>query len=546
MLIIALIVQGFRDPTEEKKPRIRPDLTAVIPPVRNKKPKKTSGTESIDQSDAPKGYQLVADETALWVPPFAAETPPVSLKLLPPGPGMIVSTRLADLSSDPNNQRLVSALSPEITALIQLAISRAKVPLESIERCTIAFHTGSSGTPTTSLVIDLTEPMPLETLAKKWNSRSFLTKDGATIYASDDPDADVFYLGDSDKGKLPSTASVKSFAVGSVKLITEVAVNEGGPIPLPRFAENLWKESSTSSDLVVLALPNFLFADARNLLLKGAPELEAPLKQTLQGSVAAIMLSAESADDLVYAEMRAIPSGNITVPQLLNTLRQSIQAWPSWAELFNADYSPDPSWKLLAGRLPSMFRFLINHTRFGATSDAVIANAYVPGNAATQISLGTLLAMNTKPGAGGAVTSSAGASKPLTIEQILNQKISIEFGKETLEDTIALISDELKNGLPANTKSPPIRLVLSEMRKDGITQNQSIVDFKKSGIPIRQVLTDVVRAVNPDPEATGSNDPRQVLIWIIGKTASGETEIQVTTRGGAAGKELPTEFKLAE
>ncbi len=47
------------------------------------------------------GFQLVDDDRLLWVPPYAADSPVASLELLPPGPAVVVSARLARLLQDP-------------------------------------------------------------------------------------------------------------------------------------------------------------------------------------------------------------------------------------------------------------------------------------------------------------------------------------------------------------------------------------------------------------------------------------------------------------
>ncbi len=203
---------------------------------------------------------------------------------------------------------MIDGLSPELMGLIELAAQRAGVPAESIERCTVALHAGGEGWPTASLAIELIEPVPLKTLTDRWQVSASRTPDGATVYAGDEPDGDVYFLGDSEQGAVASDASVKRFAVGPLEQIREVAANEGGQIPLPRLTAKVWGESSAESDLVALITPNFLFADGREMLLTTAPELVAPLRAVLIPDVAALLVSAKSVQQDIYAELRLSPA----------------------------------------------------------------------------------------------------------------------------------------------------------------------------------------------------------------------------------------------
>ena len=99
-------------------------------------------------------------------------------------------------------------------------------------------------------------------------------------------------------------------------------------------------------------------------------------------------------DDRLYVELRMVPSGGLTDAALRERLRKTLQTWPKWADDFVVESVPDSSWRLLANRLPSMIRFLVDHTRDGISDSTVIANAYLPSAGAAQLSFATLLAMN--------------------------------------------------------------------------------------------------------------------------------------------------------
>jgi hypothetical protein len=100
--------------------------------------------------------------------------------------------------------------------------------------------------------------------------------------------------------------------------------------------------------------------------------------------------------------------------------------------------------------------------------------------------------------------------------------------------------------LPSGSKMPEIRIIGGDLQLMGITQNQQVRDFKQANVALRKVLTELVRRANPDKTATGANDEKQSLIWVVAEDAAtpGVKEILITTRNSAAGKyELPEEFK---
>ena len=543
MVVIGLIVQGSGGSKE--KERERPAIDPSRIPSVGQARRTTEDTRQPQQvAAAPAGYELVDSDRLLWVPPYPADSENIPLDLLPPGPAVIVSIRMSKVLADPIGGELIESLSPELNGLLDTVARRAGVPSGSIDRCTVALHAGNQGWPQASLAIELAEPVALSTLSEKWGVGASRTPEGATVYAGDEPGADAYYLGDSDKGAVASDATVRRFAVGSLEQIQEVAANEGGVIPLSRFFNKLWQKSSADSDLVALVTPNFLFADGRAMIQSTVPEMAEPLRATLIPDVAALLFSVSVGQEDMYAEMRVVPSGDVSETRMLRMVSDNISGLPAWAESFVVDAVPDPSWRLLATRMPFMLRFLVDHTRFGASDGTIVANAYLPGPAATQITLATLLAMNTKPGSGAAGAVASVAAKPLTMEEMLNRKMAVDFGQESLEFGINIILEQFAADLPDGSTAPKVRIIGGDLEKGGITQNQQIRDFSKADLPLRTVLTDLLLGANPDKTATGPKDPKQALVWVVSPDGS---EILVTTRAASEGVyELPAEFKPDE
>ncbi len=540
LMLMFLIVGGGGE--EEKKPRTRPPIPDVIPSVTGRSTAQES--DPVDPMPAVAGYELIEDDRLLWVPPYGTDSKSASLELLPPGPGVVMSVNLASINQSPVGDSLVDAFSPELGQLLSQVATRAKVDASEIKRCGVALHPGKDGWPDVSLAIELVSPKPLKQLTEDWDAFESKTRTGATIYAGDEEGTDAYYIAPDDKD---DAGNVARFAVGSIPRVSEVAENEGGAIPLPRSLQNLWKATSIESDLAVLLTPNFLVADGRELLATSAPQLVAPMKSLLIPDVAAALLIADISDDNVFAELRLAPSGGISEAALMKRLSETVNAWPDWASGFMLDSVPDASWRLLWSRLEQMMSFVSRQARFGISDGAATANVYLPSRAASQVSVALLYALNTKPGSGSTVAATPQA-KPLTMDEMLDRKMSVSFDQESLEFGINTVVDEFKRSLPGGSELPPVRIVGGDLEAGGITQNQQIRDFSKSDVPLRTVLTDLVLGANPDKTATGPSDPKQALIWVVADDpqASGGKAILITTRAAAATKQytLPREFKV--
>ncbi len=468
--------------------------------------------------------------------------------------------RLARWIESPAGRRIIEAFTPELPELIESVRGRTGIDAASIRRLSLALHPGRSGWPEVSLAVELEQPRPLDELLGRWKAAQARTPDGQTIYVGEEPDDDAFYVrlspsdpsgdgtgnGDTDERvdkDAPNGERVVAFAVGSTERIGEVAEFDGDPIPLPQNLDRLWRRASADADFVALCTPNFLFADARALLEQTAPELEEPLKRMLIPDASGWLIAAALTDDALYAETRLLSSGAVSEAELLNRVRDAVERWPQWGESFLLRSVADPSWRLLATRLPSMLRFVGDHARFDVADRAAVANVYLPAEGAAQLGLATLLAANTPASSG--TDRSAPAPDPLTLDEMLQREMSVRFDQESLEFAVQTILGEFARSLPRGTEPPRVEIRGGELEKMGITQNQQVRDFDRSEIPLRQVLTDLVLGANPDRTAAGPADPKQSLVWIVADDPDGQPMIQITTRQAASDREieLPQEFR---
>ncbi|MEM9585900.1 MAG: hypothetical protein AAGA03_01360 [Planctomycetota bacterium] len=542
LMLVAVLVRKPTRPTPDD--RTRPtiakaeDLPSVIGSGgQSAEPSPTIQSDQDAADDT--GYLVTSDPNLLWVPPVKSGNPP-STRMLPPGPGGIVTIRMVSVRD--GSAPLAQAVAPEFQSLIQWVSQRAGVSATEIDRLTLAMHPGQEGWPEISLAVRLESPQPKKELLDRWGAAATLTSTGATLYATDDDDPKAYYL--SLSGESPEM--VQAFAVGSIKRVSEIAELNGEAILLPRSQQRLWDAASDQSDLVALITPNFLLADARQLIGGGAEPLLDPLKRLLVPDVSGVLLAVTTGRQRVFVETRFAPAGQTSAVKLRNDLEQTVDQWPDWANQFLVEAVPDPSWRLLATRLPQMMAFVRDNTRSGLVDGNVVINAYLPEQGAAQWSLATLLALNTPRGA-----TSQPSTVPisqLTIEQMLDRKMSIDFEQESLEFAAREIVEQFNQSLPAGSEFPPVRLIGSDLEKMGITQNQQVRDFRKVDQTLRSVLTDLVVGANPDKTVTGPADPNQAVVWTVDDDpqSPGRKAVLITTRPAAtAAGTLPAEFRLS-
>ena len=115
---------------------------------------------------------------------------------------------------------------------------------------------------------------------------------------------------------------------------------------------------------------------------------------------------------------------------------------------------------------------------------------------------------------------------------------SLKFAKDTLESALEQLSQDI--GVPIVIRGP-------DLQADGITKNQSFgIDL--SNKPAEEILVEILRLANPDKTATGANDARQKLVYIIEQKPDKTEQIVVTTRARATERhdELPAAFRVAK
>lgn len=568
-IFLLIVINALHDPSTDRPvaKRVRPAIPAVIPSVSGTRPRPPivkpipQPKQNDSENRKPDAIEVVDNAEMLWAPPSTERQdgqPGASpdqqripaTALLPPGPAAVVTIDYPNLIAT----GLRDTFDPEIAPLLEALTKRIGVPLDNVRLIAMAWFPGVDGIPSVAVAVHLNEPKPASELAKIWEASEAMGKGGVKLFASDDPDGFAYYPSTLSSNPIFSSNEtdsnndsggkklVTAFAVGTIDQITDVAEVEGAPVLLPRQLEELWKHAEPTDAIALLTQPNFLVADARGWVDGLAPPLLDWIRWTLIPECGGVLLRVAAANNQsTYVEARLASAPGMSPTALRKKIGDRLDQAPNSADDFLVTREVDPSWRLLASRLPTMWAFASDQTRSMVVDRDVVFNTYLPPFALPQLTLATLLASNTS-----AMTSLAGAApagEKLTLEQMLDRPMSITFGQESLQFAVDNITTEYSDGLPKGNKLPPVEIVGGDLQLMGITQNQQIRNFTKTDVPLRTVLTDLVLGANPDKTATGPDDLKQSLVWVVfGEGA--ETKILITTRDASKGKyELPREFQ---
>jgi len=512
---------------------------AIKPPVeidRDEPPRPETLRPGTQPPETTGGFELVQDDRLLWASPWSVPTQPPPLDMLPPGAQMVITIRLARWFGEDAAVDWREWMDAEFSPALQSLENRAGVKAADIERLTIAFLPGEFGNPQVCFSIRPVAPMSAKTMMTRWSASPSRTPDGKTIYTGDSEDADAYFTVGIDD-------AIESFVFGPIQHIRSIAESDGSPMLLPRSMQQLWDASSDEADIAVLAIPNFLFADGRELLATYAPGSIDGLRALMIPDIAAATMSM-SVTGRWFGEVRVTPSGSISSPSLMKKLESRVESLPDWAESFVVNNDVDPSWRAMAIRLPQYMRAMKQQSRFGISDALPVANFYLPVDAAPQITLAATLAL--APHSPAPVAEMAMPTSPaMSAEQLVDVKFSVSFDQESLEFAVAAIGDEFARVVPQGSTKPTITIIGNDLEKSGITQNQQIRNFAIRDQPLREALSEIVRQANPDKTATSLADPKQVLVWAIDAASTTEQpKLLVTTRLGAETRKaiVPKEF----
>ena len=488
-------------------------------------------------------YRIVpGGKDLLWVPPAAPK--PIALDLLPPGGQIFVTLRPKQLMASPTGKLLMAGFNDELAPYLGQISQRAGVPLDSIDRVTVACY-AENEVLMTCMRVQLAKPLTLSALKTGWGSVA--NEQAATVTLLSKAAGDSYFVA---QQPLLDAQSVCDFSFGPTALMKESAELQGAPGPLASQMGKLWQVSDADADLSLLLTSSFLFSEGKSILTSMPKRLASRLRELLEADSRAALIQTRL-EPAWYIEVQLIGLSEREAPRLSELLRQRISGASTAVEDWFVSEQPHPYWRALAIRYPQMLRAFAEQTRFGIEGGAAVANTYLPPEAAVNILLSSWIAsqesatlVSDAPTEAVLMTPTA---KPLSLEEYLSRKIRLSFDQEPIETALRLVGEEANANLPADT--PPLRFALDggAFERAGITRNQQLKDFKHIDLPMRDALTAIAKRGNPVTTVKDTHEQDQRLIWVVrdDREKTGKQMISLTTRADAAAKNIPLPVEFA-
>jgi hypothetical protein len=488
---------------------------------------------SASSAPGPVTANVVQDDgQTLWASPTAGQ--PILLRFVPPGAQLFLVVRPAEMIATQEGGRVLKALGPRFQAARQSWESLAGVKLDDVEQLIVALYANQGKLPKAAFVVRMKTDTTPEELRGRWGSTTPVEGLSGVVQKG----AWAFYTPTDEK---------RTFVIGPLDPEFKDATAAGWKPPLlRREIGQLLQVSDNQRHVTILFAPNFLFGDGQELFSGDLSRAMRPLEWFLGTGLKSGLVSLHFSDHF-YFEMRMESDIQTDRFQLASLVRGRMAEIPGKIESYIAELNPHPYWRLVAFRYPAMVRFLHEHTRIGVDGSHAMVNAVLPVHAAHNLVFGGEMVIASTPGVAVAASPSAKPAGPKTLAELLKAKVSISFAQESLEFSMQNIVTEVKSAYPETGFDFQIKILGSDLEKDGITRNQQVRDFNQQGKPLDEVLTAIVLKANPITTVKSADELDQKLIWVIGPNPDNPEQqiVLITTRAAAAQKKynLPEIFR---
>jgi hypothetical protein len=476
-------------------------------------------------TDAP--FTLVDDDgQSLWMSP--TEGRPLNLAYLPPGVQIIVVLRPDALAGHTEGKKVLEALGP-IGQLGLAQLDEMLLDPHGVSQLAVGLSATSDGRWQTALVARLSSgPTAAQHLATKLPNAVENTHNGIKHLVAD---GTAYYAPASDQQLL---------VIAPSEAIAEIIDLQGDPPPLRREFERLLSHTDADRHFTLIAAPNFLFSEGRGVFNGQIAPLREPLFWFLGDEFAAAALSMHWDNDF-FVELLAAPTLDTSTQRAASMLSERVGQIPDRLEEHVVGLQAQPYGRRILARFPAMVRKLAAYTRSGFESDHAVLRCYLPAIAGHNLLMGAELTLAESIGAmrsPHAVAVATESSKSVTSDSVnerLKRNTTLSFPRDTLEAALEQLSRDV---------GVDIVIAGTDLQAEGITKNQSFgIDL--SDRPAEEILVAILQLANPDKAATGPQDPRQKLVYVISQGSGKDEQIVITTRTGAAarGDELPAVFR---
>jgi hypothetical protein len=275
-----------------------------------------------------------------------------------------------------------------------------------------------------------------------------------------------------------------------------------------------------------------LFTGAKNIWQGLLEPLQKPAEAFLGDHGRAGLVSLHFGEEAFFVEMRYHGDADIAPLELATHIQDRFNTLPKQIEDYVFSINISPYSRKILTYFPRMLGALGDQLSVATSDQHVVLRAYLPPYAASNLALGTYLALVERPGVPAVAVNTGTAPPPVqekppeTAAEILAKKtMSLSFPRDTLEQTMKLLSEEI--GIE-------IRILGEDLQLEGITKNQSF-GLDERNKTAGEILRTVMLKARPDGK----------LIYVIKK--DGEKEIIfITTRTAAEkrGDKLPPELEI--
>ncbi len=488
--------------------------------------------------------KLVADNgNFAWQSP--TNGPTIDLSLLPPGAAVIVIVRPRDMIAQPESSRISQALGSEFQSYIFQLETKLAVPFQSIDQLIVGYYPTEQQIYESFHIVRLAEPLDKAALVERWSNAGFVAEPDRPHFWSSGQRA--FGMRASSSANTP----ISEFVCGSCESV-EVSLQISTKNPLSGPLAQLVARTDRDRHLTILALKAGLANEMGQRLLPpryGLLRQQIPL--LIEEQVRAIAFSFHL-DNGTFVELLFDQTSDIKSAALRDAVAAKFNSAREQATAYVATLPADPHWEKVRQRFDTMLTDLSRHLRFGVEYDQVIINAWLPPMAAHNLLAATDLTLSVEPTAAVAVNSAATPRPPAptNVDQLLQSSRTLQNDNPPdLNILIDTLQTEIMDDFPVLPFAFEIRLSNTDLGEAGITRNQRLTSLALVDQSLAQVLTQICFQANPDKNATGPDDPRCKLIWVITRDEAKNTDLILITTRAAANKngwKIPENFGPVE
>ncbi|MEM7785491.1 MAG: hypothetical protein AAF623_19245, partial [Planctomycetota bacterium] len=490
------------------------------------------------------------DRQSLWESPTAG--PPAAFTSLPVAPKILMTFRPSELVNSAEGSLFLRSLGSQVSTEIDSLESSTGLTMDEIELIIVSFHSdGALRNYVPYFSVTPKATMTLDALLARWqNPVSRQLENGEVIFeAADSPQA--FYISESDfastdesdskdSSELPKRKrSVKRFGLSSIELIEDVALSAGANI-LSGALKDLADQSDRQRHLNFLFMRQGLFNDeGQNFMGETLAtlnrELDLMIPDNIRGGLVSVHL-----DQGTYAELIFDRNIDLKAVDLQEQMTEQFRSQRDRITEFVAQIPANPYWDRVRVKYDNMINDLYRNIRWDVEQGELVANVWLAPMAAHNLVAASELALSFASGSSPPILPAR--KVPQSLEELLASKRDLNIANPPdlnvlLADLQTEVSDDFgKLPFPFN-----IRLLGSDLEKDGITKNQRPSELVLNQKSLSEILTSIMTKANPDKNITGPEDPNCKLIWVIADDPEqpGQKAILVTTRAAAAEKSYP-------